>query len=275
MKISNELDIYNVIKNTANKKSVSKLEFENIKTKITNLYNSSLIDKNINNNQTINALYQIETNGIRKTKHISSEINKECIQSMINIHNKVDKKSTQIKDYTMLLNSIDIDRNKNNSKTREIKKNDIIKNDLLIKNNELINKINRTNNEINIALHSHSAYFENSITQLKRLEGKNHFEDKQEKYNNERLILSNFIKKNELLNLDKENLSETRKHVDKAKEYDKKSDNIIKGLMDITSIYKGYLDENLKPIKILNAENILNMINDHINKIKEINSKTL
>lgn len=275
MKISNELDIYNVIKNTANKKSVSKLEFENIKTKITNLYNSSLIDKNINNNQTINALYQIETNGIRKTKHISSEINKECIQSMINIHNKVDKKSTQIKDYTMLLNSIDIDRNKNNSKTREIKKNDIIKNDLLIKNNELINKINRTNNEINIALHSHSAYFENSITQLKRLEGKNHFGDKQEKYNNERLILSNFIKKNELLNLDKENLSETRKHVDKAKEYDKKSDNIIKGLMDITSIYKGYLDENLKPIKILNAENILNMINDHINKIKEINSKTL
>lgn len=270
MKIYNDSSLHNVLKNAASKKLISNFDLDSLKTSITNIYNSAVSIGILSKEQTTNIIYQIETGG--KVKNfIPSNIDKECIKSIIDIHNKVNKKAPQIKNYTMLLNSINIDENKNNSKTREIKE----KEKLIEENGNLLGKIKKINSGIEITIKSHTAYIENLITQLKNLKADTSIKDEQEKYNAENLILSNFITKNELPNLDKANLLETKKYIEKAKEYDEKSNNIIKGLMDITSIYKGYLDKDLKPITTLNAENILNMINKHINKIEKINSNNL
>ncbi|MCW9689777.1 hypothetical protein [Proteus terrae] len=118
MKIYNDFSLLNVIKNAASEKSISKSDLANLRANITNIYNLAISSGTLSEEQTTNVIYQIETGGIVKG-FIPSMIDKECINSIINIHNKVDNKSSKIKEYIMILNRIETDSLKNISTTRE------------------------------------------------------------------------------------------------------------------------------------------------------------
>lgn len=118
MKIYNDISLLNVLKNAASEKSISKSDLENLRTSITHIYNLSISIGTLSKEQTTNVIYQIETGGIVKD-FIPSMIDKECINSIINIHNKVDNKSSKIKEYTMILNRIETDSYKIRNTTRE------------------------------------------------------------------------------------------------------------------------------------------------------------
>ncbi|MCM2368226.1 hypothetical protein AAFQ97_15820 [Proteus terrae] len=105
MKIYNDFSLLNVIKNAASEKSISKSDLANLRANITNIYNLAISSGTLSEEQTTNVIYQIETGGIVKG-FIPSMIDKECINSIINIHNKVDNKSSKIKEYIMILNRI-------------------------------------------------------------------------------------------------------------------------------------------------------------------------
>lgn len=279
MKIYNDYSISNIIKNAASEKSISKSEFEKLRAEITQLYNSSVSNGDLLKEQTTNVIYQIETGGIVKN-FIPSMMDEECIKSMINIHNKIDKNSPRIKEYSMILkectmslNDIEKNKYKNSSKTIDKINEKLTKKEPLNEVYNLENRIKEAELKLSFTLNKHKLYFNNLITKLEILNTKGTFEDKRKEFNHQYLALSELIKFEKPNTLDKTDLLKIETYLDKEKKHDKKLDNIIKVLIDITLIYKDCLDENQEPIKSLNAENILNMVNDHISRMKKINSQ--
>lgn len=273
MKIYNDYSLHNVLKNTENKKSISESDLENLRTNITNIYNSAISIGTLSKEQTTNIIYQIETGG--KVKNfVPSMIDKECIQSMIDIHNKVDNKSLKIKEYTIILNHIEKDEYKNNSKTRDSKYENWIKEELINEVNDLENKIITANLVLNYVLNQHKSYFNSLMSKLEYLNTKESFEDVKIEFNGLQSDLSKLIEFKKTEYLDKKDSSKIKEYLDKIKEHDKKLDDIIKVLKDITSMYNNP-DKKTETNTPLTSENILKIIKNHINKIKEINSKNI
>ncbi|OAT44879.1 hypothetical protein M997_3397 [Proteus hauseri ATCC 700826] len=274
MRISNNLDIYSTINKTANKTFVSKANLEKIKTKIDSLYNSPINNNNINNNQTLNLLYQIENNSIKTTKYIPSEINIEYLNSMIKIHNKVNKEAPQIKGYTMILNSLEIDKYKKNSKTRDFIYENLIKKELLNEVDTLEKKIKTIEIFLNFILKEHKLYFNKLMSKLESLDVKKSFEDKRKEFNNKNSALSTLIEFKKPGYFDKQDISEIERNLAKKQEHNKKLDDIIEVLKEITSLYNDN-DKKTTTNTPITSESILKTINNHIDKLKEINSKKI
>lgn len=273
MKIYNDSSIHDVLKSTASEKSISKFDLEHLRAGITHIYNLAISTNTLSKEQTTNVIYQIETGG-RVKDCIPSMISKECINLMIDIHNKVDNKSSKIKDYTMILNHIEKNKHKENSKTLNAIHEKSIKEQLLNKTNDLENKIGTANLVLNHVVKQHKLHFKNLMSQLECLNTKESFEDKRKEFNHQQSELLKLIKFNKLEDLNKKDRSEIEKQLAKREEHNNKLDDIIKVLKDITSIYIN-LEKDTTINTLLTSENILETINNHIEKIKEINSKNI
>ncbi|WP_311754096.1 hypothetical protein [Proteus columbae] len=265
--ITENNNIHNIIKNEILNTKSDKKALANIKTKIISLHNTSVAGYKQPAQNTLNILNYVET-GRYLFENIHSIcnpllVNKECIHSMIQLHQKQKIKNIDsIIQYSSVLANIEV-----HERNKSIEKNEIIK-----KYPKLLNVINQANNEIKKVTDTTRIYFQSCIEELQRRNEGITIVEKQAEYNKQELIFSREVINNHLLKSHKVDENTIQRDITKAAVFNKKLDNVIQDLKLMVSDYIPILDEENKPKSHLSSEMLSDIINKHIDKLKKINA---
>lgn len=265
--IKGKSNICDIIKNEIlNTKSDTKA-LTNIKRAIVSLHNASVAGYTQPEKNTLNVLNYVETNR-SLLENIHSiynplSINKECINSMINIHQKQKVKNIDaIVQYSRVLENIE-----NYKRNKFIENNEIIK-----KYPKLLNIIIQTNNEIKKVTDTISIYFQACIEELEKRNEDIPIVEKKAEYNKQELILSREIINNYLLKSHQVGENAIKRDITKATVFNKKQDNVIQDLKLMVSDYIPILDEENKPKSHLSSEILSDIITKQIAQLTKINA---
>ncbi|MBS6210037.1 MAG: hypothetical protein KH812_08110 [Proteus hauseri] len=265
--IKGKSNICDIIKNEIlNTKSDTKA-LTNIKRAIVSLHNASVAGYTQPEKNTLNVLNYVETDR-SLLENIHSiynplSINKECINSMINIHQKQKVKNIDaIVQYSRVLENIE-----NYKRNKFIENNEIIK-----KYPKLLNIIIQTNNEIKKVTDTISIYFQACIEELEKRNEDIPIVEKKAEYNKQELILSREIINNYLLKSHQVGEKAIKRDITKATVFNKKQDNVIQDLKLMVSDYIPILDEENKPKSHLSSEILSDIITKQIAQLTKINA---
>ncbi|MFB0773098.1 hypothetical protein ACLIX2_14000 [Proteus cibi] len=265
--IKGKSNICDIIKNEIlNTKSDTKA-LTNIKRAIVSLHNASVAGYTQPEKNTLNVLNYVETDR-SLLENIHSiynplSINKECINSMINIHQKQKVKNIDaIVQYSRVLENIE-----NYKRNKFIENNEIIK-----KYPKLLNIIIQTNNEIKKVTDTISIYFQACIEELEKRNEDIPIVEKKAEYNKQELILSREIINNYLLKSHQVGENAIKRDITKATVFNKKQDNVIQDLKLMVSDYILILDEENKPKSHLSSEILSDIITKQIAQLTKINA---
>ncbi|MBG6032398.1 hypothetical protein I5E97_15285 [Proteus hauseri] len=265
--IKGKSNICDIIKNEIlNTKSDTKA-LTNIKRAIVSLHNASVAGYTQPEKNTLNVLNYVETDR-SLLENIHSiynplSINKECINSMINIHQKQKVKNIDaIVQYSRVLENIE-----NYKRNKFIENNEIIK-----KYPKLLNIIIQTNNEIKKVTDTISIYFQACIEELEKRNEDIPIVEKKAEYNKQELILSREIINNYLLKSHQVGENAIKRDITKATVFNKKQDNVIQDLKLMVSDYIPILDEENKPKSHLSSEILSDIITKQIAQLTKINA---
>ncbi|MEQ5226802.1 hypothetical protein ABN220_14280 [Proteus cibi] len=267
MKIGDNL--CNVIKNSAEKITSfnAKNTLNKIKNQLSSVENSNQIYTTVEKN-TISILKEIELkNSSPHDIEYNTLLDKKCIESMIKINNACKNKNIPtIKQYRILLNNLEKEHKKKISQESEISKREI----LLEKKEKLFNKIKKTNEKLKEMINAHYQCFQEITKEIKNIDGKN-IPEKINEYNKYKSEILDKINNYEIDNEDLKNLTELRQYVKKLQEHDNNLNKFIESTNNITHRYKHELDILSDRYLKLPDDVILNMLNYHIDKLKEMN----
>lgn len=265
--IKGKSNICDIIKNEIlNTKSDTKA-LTNIKRAIVSLHNASVAGYTQPEKNTLNVLNYVETDR-SLLENIHSiynplSINKECINSMINIHQKQKVKNIDsIVQYSRVLENIE-----NYKRNKFIENNEIIK-----KYPKLLNIIIQTNNEIKKVTDTISIYFQACIEELEKRNEDIPIVEKKAEYNKQELILSREIINNYLLKSHQVDENAIKRDITKATVFNKKQDNVIQDLKLMVSDYIPILDKENKPKSHLSSEILSDIITKQIAQLTKINA---
>lgn len=265
--IKGKSNICDIIKNEIlNTKSDTKA-LTNIKRAIISLHNASVAGYTQPEKNTLNVLNYVETDR-SLLENIHSiynplSINKECINSMINIHQKQKVKNIDsIVQYSRVLENIE-----NYKRNKFIENNEIIK-----KYPKLLNIIIQTNNEIKKVTDTISIYFQACIEELEKRNEDIPIVEKKAEYNKQELILSREIINNYLLKSHQVDENAIKRDITKATVFNKKQDNVIQDLKLMVSDYIPILDKENKPKSHLSSEILSDIITKQIAQLTKINA---
>lgn len=268
--IKGKSNICDIIKNEIlNTKSDTKA-LTNIKRAIVSLHNASIAGYTQPEKNTLNVLNYVETDRslLEKIHSIYNplSINKECINSMIKIHQKQKVKNIDaIVKYSRVLENIE-----NYKRNKFIENNEIIK-----KYPKLLNIIIQTNNEIKKVTDTISIYFQACIEELEKRNEDIPIVEKKAEYNKQELILSREIINNYLLKSHQVDENAIKRDITKATVFNKKQDNVIQDLKLMVSDYIPILDEENKPKSHLSSEMLSDIITKQIAQLTKINADFL
>lgn len=268
--IKGKSNICDIIKNEIlNTKSDTKA-LTNIKRAIVSLHNASIAGYTQPEKNTLNVLNCVETDRslLEKIHSIYNplSINKECINSMINIHQKQKVKNIDaIVQYNCVLENIE-----NYKRNKFIENNEIIK-----KYPKLLNIIIQTNNEIKKVTDTISIYFQACIEELEKRNEDIPIVEKKAEYNEQELILSREIINNYLLKSHQVDENAIKRDITKATVFNKKQDNVIQDLKLMVSDYIPILDEENEPKSHLSSEILSDIITKQIAQLTKINADFL
>lgn len=263
-------NILDIIKNEILNTKSDKKALTNIKKAIVSLHNTSVAGYTQPEKNTLNVLNYVET-GRSFLENIHSiynplSVNKECIHSMINLHQKQKVESTSsIIQYGSVLENIEI-----HERNESIKNNEIIK-----KYPKLLNIISQTNNEIKKVTDITRIYFQACVEELKKRNEDIPIVEKQAEYNKQELILSREVINNYLLKSHKMDENAIQRDITKAAVFNNKLDNVIQDLKLMVSDYIPILDEENKPKSHLSSETLSDTITKHIDRLTKINADFL
>lgn len=265
--IKGKSNICDIIKNEIlNTKSDTKA-LTNIKRAIVSLHNESVAGYTQPEKNTLNVLNYVETER-SLLENIHSiynplSINKECINSMINIHQKQKVKNIDaIVQYSRVLENIE-----------KYKLNKFIENNEIIKKYpKLLNIIVQTNNEIKKVIDTIRIYFQACIEELEKRNEDIPIVEKKAEYNKQELILSREIINNYLLKPHQVGENVIKRDITKVIVFNKKQDNVIQDLKLMVSDYIPILDEENKPKSHLSSEILSDIITKQIAQLTKINA---
>ncbi len=252
-----------------NTKSDEKTLF-NIKKAIVSLHNTSVTAHTQPEKNTLNLLNYIETDSSllekRHSIYNSLSVNKECINSMVQLHQKQKTKNIEaIVQYNSVLEDI-----------KSHKRNELIENNKIIKKYpKLLNIIAQTNNEIKKVTDTIRIYFQACIEELKKRNEDITIVKKQAEYNKQELIFSKEVINNYLLKSHKVDESAIQRDITKATVFNNKLDNVIQDLKLMVSDYTLILDKENKPKSHLSSEMLSDIITKQIDKLTKINADFL
>lgn len=252
-----------------NTKSDEKTLF-NIKKAIVSLHNTSVTAHTQPEKNTLNLLNYIETDSSllekRHSIYNSLSVNKECINSMVQLHQKQKTQNIEaIVQYNSVLEDI-----------KSHKRNELIENNKIIKKYpKLLNIIAQTNNEIKKVTDTIRIYFQACIEELKKRNEDITIVKKQAEYNKQELIFSKEVINNYLLKSHKVDESAIQRDITKATVFNNKLDNVIQDLKLMVSDYTLILDKENKPKSHLSSEMLSDIITKQIDKLTKINADFL
>ncbi|WPC98777.1 hypothetical protein [Proteus terrae] len=264
-------NLCNSIKNNAEKVTYSNADdtLKKIKNQLSSVENSNqsytIAEKN-----TLSTLKNIELNKTSSNDiKDSSLLDQQCIESIMKINNMCKNKNIfAIAQYNTLLNKLEKENIKKISQESEINK----KETLLTIKNELFNRIKEANKILKESIDLHYQYFQEITKKLKSIDDENILK-KTNEYNKHKFEILDKINSHEIKNEDLTNLTEIRKYIEELQKYDNDLNKFIEDMKNITHRYGKELDILSDRHFKLSDDKILNMLNYHLDKLKEVNSK--
>lgn len=262
-------NLCNFIKNNAEKVTYSNADdtLKKIKNQLSSVENSTQSYTTAEKN-TLSILKTIELkNTFSNEIKYNTLLDQQCIESIMKINNMCKHKDTfSIEQHNKILSKVEKENIKKISQESEINK----KETLLIIKDELFNRIKEANKILKESIDLHYQYFQGITKKLKSIDDENILK-KTNEYNKHKSEILDKINSHEIKNEDLTNLTEIRKYIEKLQKYDNDLNKFIEDMKNITHRYGKELDIlNDRHFK-LSDDKILNMLNHHLDKLKEMN----
>ncbi|MDY3696768.1 MAG: hypothetical protein SO066_19070 [Proteus mirabilis] len=262
-------NLCNFIKNNAEKVTYSKADntLKKIKNQLSSVENSNQSYTTAEKN-TLSILKNIELNKTSSNDiKDSSLLDQQCIESIMKINNMCKHKDIfSIGQYNKILSKIEKENIKKISQESEISK----KETLLKIKEELFNKIKGPNEKIKELIDIHYQCFQEITKEIENTDDKN-IPEKINEYNKYKSELIDKINNHEINNEDLTDPTELRKYIKELQEYNKNLNKFIEIINSMTHRYEKELDIlSDRHFKLSDGE-ILNMLNYHLDKLKEVN----
>ncbi|MBG3081327.1 hypothetical protein I4632_14065 [Proteus mirabilis] len=261
-------NLCSIIKNNAEKVTCSNADntLKKIKNQLSSVENSNQIYTTVEKS-TLSILKNIELNKTSSNDiKDSSLLDQQCIESIIKINNMCKHKDIfSIGQYNKILSKIEKENIKKISQESEASK----KETLLKIKEELFNKIKGPNEKIKELIDVHYQCFQEITKEIENTNDKN-IPEKIYEYNKYKSKIIDKINNHEINNEDLTDPTELRQYIKELQEYNKNLNKFIEIINGITHRYEKELgilsDHHFK----LPDDKILNMLNYHLDKLKEV-----
>ncbi|MBI6530824.1 hypothetical protein JEP40_17105 [Proteus vulgaris] len=262
-------NLCNFIKSNAEKITQTKADptLTKIKNWLSSIENSNQTYTTAEKN-TISILKDIELKKIFSNNiKDNTSLDKQCFESMLKINNMCKNKDIfVIGQYNTLLNKLEKEHIKKTSQESEVSK----KETLLEIKEELFNKIKGANEKLKEVIDAHYQCFQEITKEIKDIDGKN-IPKKINEYKKYKSELLDKINNHEIKNENLTNLTELRQYIKGLQEYNNNLNKFIEMTNNITYRYEKELDIlNDRHFK-LSDDKILDILNHHLDKLKEMN----